>query len=109
MSMRGARYLHVLVPCPLGWGTASCDTIRVARLATAERPVPGVRGPRRRGHRGRRPIRHRCRSADYLRAQARYRHLFQPEPHVPTSSRAIEDRADRNIDDYGLHSEARAS
>src|SRR5689334_5542523 len=23
MSVRGARYLHVLVPCPLGWGAAS--------------------------------------------------------------------------------------
>ena len=34
MALRGARYLHVLVPCPLGWGTAAGDTIRVARLAT---------------------------------------------------------------------------
>ena len=34
MTMRGARYLHVLVPCPLGWGSASCDTIKIARLAT---------------------------------------------------------------------------
>src|SRR4029078_8484662 len=34
MSMHGARYLHVLVPCPVGWGTTSADTVRVARLAT---------------------------------------------------------------------------
>src|SRR4051812_6238910 len=33
MGVRGARYLHVLVPCPLGWGSASNDTIRMARLA----------------------------------------------------------------------------
>ena len=32
MEMRGARYIHVFVPCPLGWGSASRDTIRVARL-----------------------------------------------------------------------------
>src|SRR5947209_19882863 len=25
MSLRGARYLHILVPCPLGWGSASHD------------------------------------------------------------------------------------
>ncbi len=31
MQMRGARYIHVFVPCPLGWGSASRDTIRVAR------------------------------------------------------------------------------
>src|SRR5487761_2182857 len=30
MTFHGARSLHVLVPCPLGWGTASSDTIRVA-------------------------------------------------------------------------------
>ena len=34
MSLHGARYLHVLVPCPLGWGSASAETIRMARLAT---------------------------------------------------------------------------
>jgi hypothetical protein len=28
MALHGARYLHVLVPCPLGWGAASHDTIR---------------------------------------------------------------------------------
>src|SRR5690349_19252375 len=33
MSFHGARYLHVLVPCPLGWGSAARDTIKVARLA----------------------------------------------------------------------------
>ena len=32
MEFRGARYLHVFVPCPLGWGSASRDTIRIARL-----------------------------------------------------------------------------
>ena len=33
MGIRGARYIHVHVPCPLGWGSASHDTIRLARLA----------------------------------------------------------------------------
>jgi pyruvate ferredoxin oxidoreductase beta subunit len=33
MNIRGARYIHLSVPCPLGWGTASNDTIRIARLA----------------------------------------------------------------------------
>jgi pyruvate ferredoxin oxidoreductase beta subunit len=33
MGMRGARYIHILVPCPLGWGAASQDTIKLARLA----------------------------------------------------------------------------
>jgi pyruvate ferredoxin oxidoreductase beta subunit len=33
MTLRGARYIQVFVPCPLGWGAASCDTIKLARLA----------------------------------------------------------------------------
>src|SRR6266516_2718196 len=33
MALHGPRYLHVLVTCPLGWGTASCDSVRIARLA----------------------------------------------------------------------------
>src|ERR1043166_1357987 len=33
MTVHGARYLHVLVPCPLGWGHATDETIRVSRLA----------------------------------------------------------------------------
>ena len=33
MEFRGARYVHVFVPCPLGWGSASKDTIKIARLA----------------------------------------------------------------------------
>src|ERR1022692_4304051 len=34
MDFHGARYLHFLVPCPLGWGSSPADTVKVARLAT---------------------------------------------------------------------------
>jgi pyruvate ferredoxin oxidoreductase beta subunit len=34
MDFHGARYLHILVPCPLGWGSSPADTVKVARLAT---------------------------------------------------------------------------
>src|SRR5215218_3959453 len=33
MSVGGARYIHIHVPCPLGWGSATADTVKVARLA----------------------------------------------------------------------------
>jgi pyruvate ferredoxin oxidoreductase beta subunit len=51
MSIRGARYIHIFVPCPLGWGAASHDTIRW-RGWRMERCVPGVRGRARRSHGG---------------------------------------------------------
>ena len=38
MSFRGARYIHVLVPCPLGWGSASCDTLKICLLYTSPSP-----------------------------------------------------------------------
>ena len=34
MEIHGARYIHILVTCPLGWGSAPSDTVKVARLAT---------------------------------------------------------------------------
>lgn len=34
MTYHGARYIHVLVPCPLGWGSNSNLTVTLARLAT---------------------------------------------------------------------------
>src|SRR4029077_303827 len=40
MGIRGARYIHVHVPCPLGWGSASLDTIRLARLAVESGGLP---------------------------------------------------------------------
>jgi pyruvate ferredoxin oxidoreductase beta subunit len=33
IAIRGARYVHVHTPCPLGWGCAPGDTAEVARLA----------------------------------------------------------------------------
>src|SRR6186713_3533359 len=33
MGIGGSRYIHIHVPCPLGWGSAPADTIRIARLA----------------------------------------------------------------------------
>ena len=34
MGMHGSRYIHIMVPCPLGWGSAAHDTIKLARLAS---------------------------------------------------------------------------
>ena len=80
MGMRGARYLHVLVTCPLGWGTARVRLASgIARLADAVRAVPGLRGRARRRDRGRRRSAATSPVEDYLRPQRRFRHLFEPE------------------------------
>ena len=43
MSMHGARYIHILVPCPLGWGAASGQTIHLARLRSRRDFSPSSR------------------------------------------------------------------
>jgi pyruvate ferredoxin oxidoreductase beta subunit len=100
MEFRGARYLHVLVPCPLGWGSAARDTIRVARLAKESGLFPVFEAEN-----GEvvsvSPIRTRVPVEEYLKLQGRYAHLFgtSPRPDVVAEIQAI---ADRNIRRFGL-------
>ncbi len=100
MELHGARYIHVLVTCPLGWGSAARDTIRIARLAhetglfpvfeAVAGDVVAVTKIRRK-----RPV------EDYLRPQKRFAHLFEPELRTDVLAR-IQARADRNIERFGL-------
>jgi pyruvate ferredoxin oxidoreductase beta subunit len=100
MSMRGARYLHVLVPCPLGWKSASKDTIRVARLATESGVFP-VFEAERGVVTAVTKIRRRVPVEAYLAIQGRYAHLFGDRPRPDIVAR-IQARADRNIERFGL-------
>jgi len=99
MAIRGARYLHVLVPCPLGWGAAPGDTIRLARLAVESGLFPVFEAEH--GELCRvAPIRRLVPVDDYLRPQKRFAHLFAAGG---DDARArIQARADRNIRRYGL-------
>lgn len=100
MEFHGARYLHVLVPCPLGWGTAASDTVKLARLATQcglfpvfeaiDGEVTAVS-----------PIRRRCPVDEYLRLQGRYAHLFGDPPRREVIAHLQAD-ADRNVARFGL-------
>jgi pyruvate ferredoxin oxidoreductase beta subunit len=100
MEIRGARYLHVFVPCPLGWGSASKDTIRIARLAKESGIFP-VFEARDGEVTDVSKIRRQIPVEDYLRPQKRFAHLFKPEPRTETIAR-IQAGADRNIRRFGL-------
>ena len=104
MSIRGARYLHVLVPCPLGWGTRSEETIKLARLATESGLFPiyeaeyGTITERKK-------IRKQVPVDEYLQIQKRFAHLFGPKGnHEYVNS--IQAIADRNIAEFGLLGDA---
>jgi pyruvate ferredoxin oxidoreductase beta subunit len=100
MEFHGARYLHVFVPCPLGWGSASRDTIRIARLAKESGLFPvfeaehgEVVGVSR--------IRRQVPVEEYLRPQRRYAHLFADPPRTDVIEQ-LQAVADRNIRRFGL-------
>jgi len=100
MTMRGARYLHVLVPCPLGWGSASSDTIKLARLAQRSGLFP-VYEAEHGEVTSALPIRRQVPVEEYLRPQRRYAHLFKDPVRTDLLER-IQGIADRNIARYGL-------
>ena len=100
MSIDGARYIHVLVPCPLGWGSAPEDTIRVARLAVESGLFPLFEA--RHGEvTSTTPIRRKVPVTEYLKLQKRFAHLFGNPPDLGRIA-LIQMSADRNIEKYGL-------
>jgi len=100
MSLHGARYIHVFVPCPLGWGAASHDTIRLARLAKESGFFPVFEAQHGEVSRVSK-IRRRVPVEEYLRPQKRFAHLFSPQPRTQDIAR-LQALADANIESFGL-------
>ena len=101
MTMRGARYLHVHVPCPLGWGSESDDTIRVARLGVASGLFPLFEAEHGELARST-PIRKRVKVDEYLRLQRRFAHLFDGTPRAAEQLARVQAIADRNVSRFRL-------
>ena len=101
MTYRGARYIHIYVPCPLGWGHASDITIQLARLVVDCALFPlfeaehGVVT-------GTIPIRKRVPVEEYLRPQRRFAHLFKKGAIDTPRIAKIQKMADANIKRYNL-------
>jgi pyruvate ferredoxin oxidoreductase beta subunit len=100
MEFRGARYVHIFVPCPLGWGSAARDTIRIARLAKESGLFPVFEAERGEVASVSK-IRRQVPVEEYLRPQRRYAHLFK-EPVRTDMIERIQAIADRNIRRFGL-------
>ena len=99
MDFHGARYLHILVPCPLGWGSSPADTIKVARLAVESALFPVFEAEAGEVVSAT-PIRRQVPVTDYLRLQGRYAHLFRPRS-GRTSSRGSRPRPTATSPDSG--------
>lgn len=104
MQFRGARYIHIFVPCPLGWGHGANETIRIARLARETGLFPVFEAEHGEVTSVLK-IRRRTPVEEYLRPQQRFSHLFRDPPRLDVIAR-IQAIADRNIARYGLLDES---
>ncbi|MBO8416390.1 MAG: pyruvate ferredoxin oxidoreductase [Proteobacteria bacterium] len=100
MSFHGARYIQILVPCPLGWGCASGNTVSVARLAceTGFYPIFEAEYGKITSVR---KIRQKQPVINFLKMQRRYAHLTgkKADPKVLARIQAL---CDDNIKSFDL-------
>jgi len=97
MAIRGARYIQVFVPCPLGWGAKPSDTIKVARLAVESGLYPLFEAEDGEIVRVT-EIRRQVPVADYLKLQKRFAHILGNERQLAR----IQAIADANIRKFNL-------
>ncbi|MGE0109791.1 MAG: thiamine pyrophosphate-dependent enzyme [Bdellovibrionales bacterium] len=101
MSFHGARYIHVLVPCPLGWGTVPNQTLNLSRLAVRSGVFPlfeaenGVVT-------GTTKIKDHVPVEEYFKLQKRFAHLFKGGKQNAAKLAQLQAIADANIKTYDL-------
>jgi pyruvate ferredoxin oxidoreductase beta subunit len=100
LAIHGPKYIEVHSPCPIGWGFDSAQTVEIAKLAVQTGLMPLYEAYPDQPLKVRKLSR-RSPVTDYLRAQKRFRHLFDGEGN-PESLAAIQAIADDNIARYGL-------
>jgi len=103
MGISGSRYIHIHVPCPLGWAHDPSLTIKVARLAVESGLFPLFEAEHGKIT-GRTLIRRKVPVDRYLELQGRFKHLFGEHPDR-ASLAAIQAIADQNIMEYRLMEE----
>jgi pyruvate ferredoxin oxidoreductase beta subunit len=100
MKFHGPRYLQIDTPCPSVWGFPSERTLEIGRMGSDCGLVPIFEMEDGEITR-RRKIKKKIPVTDYLKAQARYRHLFRDDRGQAEIAR-LQGMADRNIEKYGL-------
>ncbi|MDD5254572.1 MAG: thiamine pyrophosphate-dependent enzyme [Candidatus Omnitrophica bacterium] len=100
LSIKGAKYLQIHVPCPLGWRHESSMTIQVAKAAVEAGLYPLVEYEYGKLTAVRqiqpKPV------EEYLKLQGRFKHLMKS----PEEIKKVQAIADSNIEKYGLKTQA---
>ena len=100
MEFHGARYIQIDTPCPSGWGFPSERTLEVGRMGIDCGLIPILEMEDGKTTSVRR-IKKKIPVKDYLKSQARYKHLFTGDRGQAELGK-IQAMADRNIEKYGL-------
>ena len=100
LAIKGPKYLDVHSPCPIGWGFDAARTIEIARLAVQTGLVPLYEVYQGQPPKARR-VPKRVPVTEYLRAQKRFRHLFE-QPDGEAHIAMIQALADDNAARHGL-------
>jgi pyruvate ferredoxin oxidoreductase beta subunit len=103
MTYRGPRYLQIDTTCPSVWGFPSDRTLEVARMGVQCGLVPLFELEEGRLTNVRK-IKKKIPVEEYLKAQKRFRHLFESSD-GKVAVGTIQDIADANIQRYGLTAE----
>ena len=100
MKFHGSRYLQIDTPCPSGWGFPPDRTLEVGRMGIDCGLIP-IFAMEDGKITTRRKIKKQIPVTDYLKAQARFRHLFT-DNRGQAELDEIQAMADQNIEKYGL-------
>ena len=100
LKVKGPKYIQIHVPCPLGWGHDPSLTVEIAKLAVQTGLYPLYEMENGQVTRVR-PVPKRVPVEEYLRPQARFRHLFQMAG-GDQELRRIQEIADANAARFGL-------
>ena len=99
MTFRGARYIQINVPCPLGWGSQPALTIKLARMGVECGLVPLFEAEYGELTNSTK-IRYQIPVEEYLQLQRRFAHTLKPQnSHQLDAIRAL---ADKNIKRFNL-------
>ncbi len=100
LKIKGAKFLHVHVPCPLGWIYKTGLTLEVARLAVNTGLFPIVEMAFNKVTRVRKIAKKKQPVEEYLKLQGRFKHLFTEAGKDELEK--VRQIAQANIDYYGL-------
>ncbi len=100
LSIEGPKYIHILAPCPLGWGHHGELSVQICRLAkdTGIFPIYEIIHGKMTNVR---KIPVKVPVEEYLKLQGRFKHLFkkgEPTPEVAE----IQEIANQNIERFNL-------